>query len=383
MTARAFDEPPDRRREERRAEGRLLELTVPEIRRMAITTLLVTIVVVLFLWMVREVLIAGLFGAILATYMRPLYDRLRRVMPGGVAATLVLLLVVIPVAAAAVYSYLEIVEVLKYISAHQRDVAERIDAAIHTLPFLQQANTRETVGRWVLNVSHYGASIAGSVQAATASLAVGATIFLLTAFYFFTDIDTVEAYLRSKVPPRYDALWMAFEHNVRGVLHGAIYATLLTQTIKSIVILVMNLVFGVPLAIVLALLSFVIGFFPIVGSWSVYVPVAAWLLVFRGNTVGAILMLLIGFLLNTVFISTYLRPKVAAERSHVLNFYWMFVALVTGVYTFGLAGIILGPILIGMLKAAVDAVTLPTTWESEDGAPGADVAVGPAPEGAG
>ena len=43
----------------------------------------------------------------------------------------------------------------------------------------------------------------------------------------------------------------------------------------------MNLVFGVPLAAVLAILSFIIGFFPIVGSWSVYVPVAAWLLVFR------------------------------------------------------------------------------------------------------
>ena len=41
----------------------------------------------------------------------------------------------------------------------------------------------------------------------------------------------------------------------------------------------------------------------------------------------------------------------------MLNFYWMFVALVTGVYTFGLAGILLGPILIGLLKAVVDTVT--------------------------
>ena len=41
----------------------------------------------------------------------------------------------------------------------------------------------------------------------------------------------------------------------------------------------------------------------------------------------------------------------------MLNFYWMFVGLVTGVYTFGLAGILLGPILIGLLKAVVDTVT--------------------------
>jgi predicted PurR-regulated permease PerM len=47
----------------------------------------------------------------------------------------------------------------------------------------------------------------------------------------------------------------------------------------------------------------------------------------------------------------------------VLNFYWMFVALITGVYTFGLAGILLGPILIGLLKAIVDTVTAKSSWK--------------------
>jgi predicted PurR-regulated permease PerM len=74
---------------------------------------------------------------------------------------------------------------------------------------------------------------------------------------------------------------------------------------------------------------------------------------------------------NTVFISNYLRPKIAAQRSGVLNFYWMFVALITGVYTFGLAGILLGPILIGLLKAIIDTVTARSSWQildaSDDG----------------
>ena len=32
--------------------------------------------------------------------------------------------------------------------------------------------------------------------------------------------------------------------NVQGVLYGAVYSTFLTQTIKSVIILVMNLIFG-------------------------------------------------------------------------------------------------------------------------------------------
>ncbi|MEO7713823.1 MAG: AI-2E family transporter, partial [Gemmatimonadaceae bacterium] len=130
--------------------------------------------------------------------------------------------------------------------------------------------------------------------------------------------------------------------------------------------LLMNLAFGVPLAGALAVVSFIIGFFPIVGSWSVYVPVAIWLVVFRDAVGPAIAMVAIGTVVNTGFISMYLRPKIAAERSRVLNFYWMFVALITGVYTFGLAGILIGPILIGLLKAVIDTVTARSSWEILD-----------------
>jgi predicted PurR-regulated permease PerM len=364
--------PNDRRRDERRLNSRLADLSVPEFRRIALTWLLTAIVVGLFLWMVRQVLIAGVLGIVIAAYLRPLYRRIeqRTGKPMG-SAVLTLLLVIVPVLAALVYSYLELVDVLGYISSHQTEVAGRIDAALRRLPFLAGVDTADSVRRYVLLVSDYGTKIPEAVREAVVQLSVAITIFLLTAAYVFTDADSIVSYVRSKVPQRYDQLREALVTNVTGVLYGAIYSTLLTQSLKTLVIFLMNLAFGVPLAAVLAILSFIIGFFPIVGSWSVYVPVAAWLLVFRDSPVRAGLMLLVGFLLNTLFISTYLRPKIAAERSGVLNFYWMFVALVTGVYTFGLAGILLGPILIGLLKAVVDSVTAQTSWrllDAEDGA---------------
>jgi len=364
--------PNDRRRDERRLNSRLADLSVPEFRRIALTWLLTAIVVGLFLWMVRQVLIAGVLGIVIAAYLRPLYRRIekRTGKPMG-SAVLTLLLMIVPVLAALVYSYLELVDVLGYISSHRTEVAGRIDAALRRLPFLAGVDTADSVRRYVLLVSDYGTKIPEAVREAVVQLSVAITIFLLTAAYVFTDANSIVSYVRSKVPQRYDQLREALVTNVTGVLYGAIYSTLLTQSLKTLVIFLMNLAFGVPLAAVLAILSFIIGFFPIVGSWSVYVPVAAWLLVFRDSPVRAGLMLLVGFLLNTLFISTYLRPKIAAERSGVLNFYWMFVALVTGVYTFGLAGILLGPILIGLLKAVVDSVTAQASWrllDAEDGA---------------
>jgi predicted PurR-regulated permease PerM len=364
--------PNDRRRDERRLNSRLADLPAPEVRRAVLTWLLTAIVVVLFLWMVRRVLIAGILGVVIAAYLRPLYLRiLRRTERPVLSAVLTLLVVIIPVLGALAYSYVELVDVLGYIAAHQNEVANRIDTAIRQLPFMTNANPTETVRSYVLAVSGYGTKIPAAVREAVVELSVAITIFLLTAAYVFTDADSIVSYVRSKVPERYDRLREALVTNVTGVLYGAIYSTLLTQGLKTLVIFLMNLAFGVPLAAVLAILSFIIGFFPIVGSWSVYVPVAAWLLVFRDSPVRAGLMVVVGFVLNTLFISTYLRPKIAAERSGVLNFYWMFVALVTGVYTFGLAGILLGPILIGLLKAVVDSVTAHASWrlpDVEDGA---------------
>lgn len=355
----------ERRRLERRTNARLAEVTLPELRRILVTTTLFVIVLLLFLWMVRTVIIATILGVIVAVYIRPLYLwLLPRVRSRTIAATLTILGLVIPLVALGVYSYVQIADVATYVDHHSAEIAAEIDAAIHRLPFLGAANTRATVERWVAIASNYGTSIPHMVQKAIASFAVAATIFVFTAFYVLVDAEQIVAYVRSKIPPRYGQLIASLEANVRGVLYGAVYSTFMTQAAKSLLVLVMNLAFDVPLSAVLAIISFVIGFFPIVGSWSVYVPVAAWLLVFRHAPGQALAMVLIGFFVNTLYISTYLRPKIAAERSKVLNFYWMFVGLVTGVYTFGLVGILLGPILIGLLKAIIDTVTQSANWQA-------------------
>jgi predicted PurR-regulated permease PerM len=350
---------PDRRQLDRRAAHRVVDLTLPELRRIMITSMLSVIVLALFLWMVRTVIIAAILGIVIGVYLRPLYFWLRPRLAGrrAPAGILTLLLVIVPVFGVLGYSYVEIADVAAYVDRNQVEIASKIDASLHRLPFFRDANTIDAVRRAVNQASAYGVRIPVAVRQAVAGFTVAAAIFLFTAFYVMIDGERIVAYVRGKIPPRYAELAVALERNVQGVLYGAIYSTLLTQTLKTIIMLAMLVAFSVPLAPVLAILSFVIGFFPIVGSWAVYVPVAGWLVVFRDAAGSALTVLLIGFFVNTLFISNYLRPKLAAEKSRVLNFYWMFVGLVTGVYTFGIAGILLGPILIGLLKAVVDTVT--------------------------
>jgi predicted PurR-regulated permease PerM len=356
----------DRRTLERRINHRLVDLTLPEFRRMLVTTTLFVIVLVLFLWMVRTVIIATILGIVVAVYMRPVYLRLRTAVGSSPAGIISILGIIVPVLALLIYSYSEIKDVAKYVSSHQVEITAKIDTAVRRLPFMGEADTRETVQRYVAAASNYGSRIPGAVRDALSGFAIAATIFVFTAFYVLVDSERIGAYMRSKIPPRYTELVAALEVNVKGVLYGAIYSTVVTQALKSVILLVLFIAFGVKLAGVLVIMSFIIGFFPIVGSWSVYLPVSLWLLVFKESPSQAVALAAIGFFVNTVYISTYLRPKIAAQKSKVLNFYWMLVGLITGVYTFGIVGVLLGPMVIGLLKAIVDTITSTTSWRLLD-----------------
>lgn len=357
----------ERRRVERRYNARVADLTLPEFRRILITSTLFVIVLALFLWMVRTVVIAAILGIVIALYLRPISGRLAEVIrTRRGAALLTILLLVVPLIVMVIYAYVELREAAAYIALNQDFIVERIDQGLRRLPFVQDDGMTDRVRRWVLVASNYGADIPAEARQVFVGFSISTTIFLFTAFYILTDGPAITAYLHGKLPPRYMELTEALETNIRGVLYGAVYATLVTQILKTVILFALFVAFDVPLAALLALLSFIIGFFPIVGSWSIYVPVAGWLFIFRESPTAALILLAAGFLGNTLFISTYLRPKLAAKKSKVLNFYWMLVGLVTGVYTFGLAGILLGPILIGMLKAIIDTVTSQTSWRMLD-----------------
>jgi predicted PurR-regulated permease PerM len=349
----------DRRRRDRRSSFvRLADYTIPQLRKALITTGLLTAVSVLFLYMIHEVIVAIIAGVVLAIYLVPFQHWAERHLKSRtLTAIAVITLVIVPLIMILTYSWMEISNTAQYLNEHRQEVAARITDAVQRLPYGDRLEMTEDMPRWVAAAANRSTQIVEALQETLDILVLSIAVFLFTLFYVLTDSERIAVYLRERIPGRYRTLSDGITENVRYVAYGALYATFLTQIMKALIVLAMNLIWDVPLAAVLAIAAFFIGFLPVVGSWSIYVPTAMYLMVFRDNVVGGVLMVLIGLLGNTILISMYLRPRIAAEKSKVLNFYWMFIALVTGVYAFGLIGIIIGPILIGTLKAVFDVVT--------------------------
>src|SRR3954464_12958647 len=145
MAAPAIDSK-ERRRLERRTNARLSELTVPEVRRMLVTSLLFAVVLILFLWMVRTVIIAGFLGAVVAAYLRPVYHWFRdRLKSKSAAAFVAILFLVGPLLGLLVWSYMEIADFAAYVAEHKDAITLQIDTALRKLPLLRGVNISDNV----------------------------------------------------------------------------------------------------------------------------------------------------------------------------------------------------------------------------------------------
>ena len=349
----------DRRRDDRRRDFvSLADYTVPELRKALLTVALLILVLGLFVYMIHDVMVAVFAGVVAGIYLIPLDRKIQGRVPNkATSAILTIVLFTVPLLLILAYSWFEVSSAATYLRENDDMIVARLNNGIRELPWARNFDLQDEIARGVTVLSSQTAQVVEELGDAVGILTISTAVFLFTTFYILTDHGRLLGYLRSRVPGRYRSIVDPVISNIRNVIYGVLYGTFLTQGIKSIIILVMNVAWQVPLALVLAILSFFIGLLPIVGSWSIYTPVAAYLILWRGDVIGGIVMLLVGFVGNTIIISTYLRPKIAAAKSKVLNFYWMFIALVTGVYTFGIMGIIIGPVLIAMLKAILDAIS--------------------------
>jgi predicted PurR-regulated permease PerM len=342
---------------------RLSDYTVPELRKALVTLVLMAVIIGLFLYMVSEVIVAVIAGVVAGIYLIPLQAWLaQRTGRPNASAISTIILFTVPLLLLLTYSWLEISHAAQYLERNSAEVAAGLNEGMRRLAWFQHLELSEDISRWVAVAAASSGRIAEELREAVDVLLIGVSVFLFTTFYVLTDHARIGGYVRERLPGRYRSLADPVAAHVRAVVYGALYGTFVTQLLKSAIILVMNLIWNVPLAVVLAIASFFIGLLPVVGSWTIYTPVAVYLILWRGDVVGGVVLFFIGIVVNTLIISMYLRPKIAAQKAQVLNFYWMFIALVTGVYTFGLMGIIIGPVLIAVLKAVFDTISGGEQW---------------------
>jgi predicted PurR-regulated permease PerM len=335
-------------------DRKLSELTVGDAKRIVVYAAALALAAFFFVWLVGSVLVALLLGVVAAAFLLPVQEWLeRRLRARAGSALITIALIVVPLVGVASYVWYELSGYPDYIQSQREQIINAISRAFSEyLPITRESTRLGLEAAFAEAVMRSGEAVQG-LRSRASLILVSLTLFFFTLFYVLTQRVRIAAYLKLRVPGDYLPLYEKLTENVGGALSGALRAVLIDQLIKGAVIFTLNLIFGVPLALVLGVVTFLVGFFPLVGEWAIYIPVSVYLFVFRHDPVSGAIYLLVGVGL-TFTSSLLLRPRLASGATRQFNFYWMLLALVAGVYTFGIPGIVLGPAILGFAKAVAD-----------------------------
>src|SRR5687768_11321844 len=107
---------------------------------------------------------------------------------------------------------------------------------------------------------------------------------------------------------------------------------------------------GVPQTVTWAVVTALASFVPVIGTAVVWVPVSGYLLI-DGHPVRAVLLAVYGVLIITSLADYVIRPRIVGSRGHGHPLLTL-IALLGGIEVFGLAGLIVAPIVMSVFVAA-------------------------------
>ncbi len=179
-------------------------------------------------------------------------------------------------------------------------------------------------------------------------------IYLYATYHFMRNghkiIDFIKAY--ASTLPAED------EHFVSSILSGlkrGFDVLFLTYITTSLIITAASFigysVFGAPHAFLLAIITGLFGFLPVLGVWMVYVPVAAYMYS-TGNIFAAAGIMVFGVVVLTIFIPIILQPYLGARKSGV-SALSILLGFFSGPIIFGAKGLLLGPILFVITETVI------------------------------
>ena len=293
-----------------------------------------------------------LLAVLLAYVLRPIQHRLAGVAGERLSASFIVLLAAVTIVLPTVYvirtAVLEGQELLDAVQSGDISL-DRIEA---TLSEVTGTNVR--LEAWLSGaVDDVGIDAVGDLISLVGTVAhvvigVGLTIFLL--YYFLKDGDRFIAWLDRRLPLRKHVRSELFAET-RNITRAVLVGHVLVAVVQGLVAGLGLCVLQVPNAAFWTVVMVVLAILPIIGSFLIWGPAVAWLVIV-GRPVAAGALLVWGTVVVGVS-DDYLRP-IVVDRYARVNPAVIIIGVFGGVYVIGFMGIFFGPILLGVLRGAID-----------------------------
>jgi predicted PurR-regulated permease PerM len=211
----------------------------------------------------------------------------------------------------------------------------------------------ERVYTWIRSELEAAASYMATLAALavrTASYAILALVVALMTMYYVLLEGPGLARRIERIAPLEPRHTRALIIEAREVGRDAFLGTLATSVIQGVLAGVGFAALGVPQPVTWAVATALASFLPVIGTLIVWVPLSGYLLM-EGHPLRAVLLAAYGVLIITSLADYVIRPRIVGARGHGHPLLTL-IALLGGIEVFGLAGLIIAPIVMSVFVAA-------------------------------
>ena len=176
-------------------------------------------------------------------------------------------------------------------------------------------------------------------------------VFLFTFFYVIRDSDKLKDYL-SSLSPFSEKTEEKFLNELRGITNAIVFGQVIIGVVQGLALGIGFFILGVPKTIILTFIAIIICMIPFLGSGLVWIPVSFFLLA-SGQTYSGIFLLLYGGLFVSS-LDNIIRPIILSRKSSTLPIPVSIIGTIGGLFVFGIAGLILGPLILAYAMIIIE-----------------------------
>lgn len=299
-------------------------------------------------------IIPGIIGGLIFSYaFTPVYNFIyKKLKMRSLSAALTTLFISAPFIITLLYGFYKAIEQLTFVTQilekeTPTTIFDLLGLEVETSPFYGLIS--ETFPQ-IINISDFFSSTMGQLPLTLMNVIV----LFLSLFYFLSEKDKVENYFEKIVPDRYKKDILEILGPTRAVINGLIYANVMSAMIIALLATIGFLVIGVPYSFLLGLLTGLAALLPVVGPWTIFLPVGFYYILV-GEIVQGLAILLYGVVALFILYNFYIFPKLGGNQAQLHPFI-VLVGFLGGAYMFGALGILYGPIILGLLKGLAEGI---------------------------
>lgn len=308
------------------------------------------ILVILAAFIAKSFLAAIVLGAIFAYWFSPIHNKLSkkiRELPSAIIIAVTLFATVVTVVQYGLYLLLrELSKIAVYID--RLEVGAAVSSFFGTE--LTKALTMKSMGHKIItSMTNDLSDIIYTLPSAVISLFV----FIMVFFYLLKDGDRVYKWLKYNIPFPKDKRHQ-FVDSIKNYVDAFLKSELLVALAQGIVCAIGFYIFGLSDYILLgAIAATLFSVLPVIGPYLLYVPIGV-ILALRGNAATGIGLLIYGLSIGSL-LDYIVRPNLTGKYAK-MHPILVLVGILGGFNVFGVAGIFVGPIVLGICITLIEAL---------------------------